>query len=261
MSSKQQLVELQETLYASKNPTRRWLHCSRRDWILDALQRYVPLSNQCALEVGPGSGLYLPTLAKRFNKVIACDIEESYLEHATAFISDYPNLQLLIDDITASQLDDNRLDLVLCEVIEHNVDSALMLAEIHRLLKPGGTLILSTPQRYSPLELTAKIAFLPGIIELVRLIYQEPILKTGHINLMTEKTVTHQLKTAGFTILESYKTGMYLPLIAELTGNIGLRIEQWLEEKLRNGWLDFLLWTQYYIAQKSKSGDTISTHS
>ena len=99
------------------------------------------------------------------------------------------------------------------------------------------------------------------MIELVRLIYQEPILKTGHINLMTEKTVTHQLQTAGFTIKESHKTGMYLPLIAELTGNIGLRIEQWLEDKLRNGWLDALLWTQYYIAQKSQSGDTISPHS
>lgn len=250
MSSKPQLVELQKTLYASKNPTRRWLHCSRRDWILDVLQRYASLSNQCALEVGPGSGLYLPTLANLFDKVIACDIEEAYLEHATVLLPDHPNLQLLVDDMTASRLEDNCFDLVLCtEVIEHTADSALMLAEIHRLLKPGNTLILSTPQRYSPLELTAKIAFLPGIINLVHFIYQEPILATGHINLMTENEVTQQLQVAGFTILERHKTGIYLPLIAELTGNFGLRIEQWFEKRLCHSWLDGLLWTQYYIAQ------------
>jgi len=250
MPSKQELVALQETLYTSKNPTRRWLHCSRRDWILDALQRYAPLSNQFALEVGPGSGLYLPTLANLFNQVIACDIEKSYLEHATPLLPDYPNLQLLVDDMTASQLESRRFDLVLCtEVIEHNTDSALMLAEIHRLLKPKGILILSTPQRYSPLELTAKIAFLPGMIDLVRWIYREPILKTGHINLMTEQTVTRQLQTAGFSLLEQHKTGLYLPLIAELMGNTGLRLEQWLEKRVRHSRLDGLLWTQYYIAQ------------
>jgi len=56
-SSKEQLVELQETLYSSKNPTRRWLHCSRRDWIFKALKKYAYLSNQkSALEVGPGAG-------------------------------------------------------------------------------------------------------------------------------------------------------------------------------------------------------------
>jgi 2-polyprenyl-3-methyl-5-hydroxy-6-metoxy-1,4-benzoquinol methylase len=252
MPSKQQLVALQETLYTSKNPTRRWLHCSRRDWIFNALQRYSSLSHQSALEVGPGSGLYLPTLSNLFNEVIACDIEKTYLEHASDLLPSYSNLQLLVDDMTASQQASKHFDLILCtEVIEHNTESDLMLAEMHRLLKPNGILILSTPQRYSPLELTAKIAFLPGIINIVRWIYREPILKTGHINLMTEKTVKQQLQTAGFSLLEQHKTGLYLPLIAELMGNTALRLEQWLENRIYQSRLDGLLWTQYYIAQSS----------
>jgi len=40
MATDRELVELQETLYTSSNPTRRWLHCIRRDWIYDALNRY-----------------------------------------------------------------------------------------------------------------------------------------------------------------------------------------------------------------------------
>lgn len=67
---------------------------------------------------------------------------------------------------------------------------------------------------------------------------------------MTSKQVIKQIKLAGFHIEESFKTGVYLPLIAELTGNWGLNLERWLEKKLRNSFFDWLLWTQYYIAQK-----------
>ncbi len=31
-----EIVELQETLYWSRNPIWRWPHCSRRDWIINA---------------------------------------------------------------------------------------------------------------------------------------------------------------------------------------------------------------------------------
>lgn len=43
-------------------------------------------------------------------------------------------------------LDDNTIDLVLFqEVIEHLYNSDLIMAEIGRVLKPNGLLILSTP--------------------------------------------------------------------------------------------------------------------
>ena len=76
----------------------------------------------------------------------------------------------MADDITASRLPDDRsFDVVLCsEVVEHIPDSAAALRAMHDLLKPGGTLVLSTPQRHSPLELAGRIAFLPGVVQLVR---------------------------------------------------------------------------------------------
>lgn len=244
------LIELQQTLYTSKNPTRRWLHCARRDLIIDMIERYATKGNRTALEVGPGSGLYLPILAKLFNEVTASDVEDAYLKHASSFTEEFPNISLIIDDIADSNLPETSFDLILCsEVVEHIGDSASAISGMHRLLKPGGTLILDTPQRYSPLELVAKIAFLPGIIDLVRIIYKEPILETGHINLMTHKQVSSQLEEAGFRICECYKSGIYLPFIAEFMGQTGLRLEQWLESKLRNGPFNGLLWIQYYIAE------------
>lgn len=252
MVSESELVELQQAIYTSKNPTRRWLHCTRRDWIMDALQRYT-YEGRCerALEVGPGSGIYLPVLAGLYKEVAASDVEQAYLKHASALVTLYRNLSLVPDDITHTKLPEGSFDLILCtEVIEHIRDSFAAIAGMHRLLKTGGILVLSTPQRWSPLELTSKIAFMPGIIDLVRLVYKEPILETGHINLMTDTQVTRQLESTGFRICERFKSGMYLPLIAEFMGQPGLRLEQWLESKLRDGSMDWLLWEQYYIAKK-----------
>lgn len=250
MASELELVALQETLYRSTNPTRRWLHCTRRDWIIYALRHSAAPSQQRALEVGPGSGVYLPTLAAMFAEVVATDIELAYLNHAAPMRVRLTNLQLLEDDICHSTMPAHSFDLILCtEVIEHIRDSAAALAEMRRLLKPGGVLVLSTPQRYSPLELTAKVAFLPGVIQLVRRIYREPILETGHINLMTAGTVRRQLSDAGFAVALQHQTGMYVPLLAEFGGAWALHLERLLERSLRGGVAGGLLWTQYYIAR------------
>lgn len=250
MTTATELVQLQETLYRSKNPTRRWLHCSRRDWISNALRSCRTPAHERALEVGPGSGIYLPLLAKLYKDVIASDIEAAYLAHADSQRATLPNLALVLDNICDTKLEPHSFDFILCtEVIEHIAGSPFALAGMRRLLKPGGVLVLSTPQRFSPLELTAKIAFLPGIINVVRWIYSEPILETGHINLMTEATVRKQLADAGFGIEQHHKTGMYVPLLAEFGGLTAVRFEHWLEGHLRESMASGLLWTQYYIAR------------
>ena len=118
-------------------------------------------------------------------------------------------------------------------MIEHVKDSRSALAEMYRLLKPGGVLVLSTPQRYSPLEVCSKLAFLPGIIDIVRRVYREPILDTGHINLMTGKVLRAQIVEAGFTPHEYHLGGVYLPLVSEFLGNAALRLERKLEPRLR----------------------------
>ena len=251
MSGRSELVELQHTLYNSRNPTRRWLHCSRRDWIFSALARHAPPGSTRALEVGPGSGVYLPKLAELFGEVVAADVEQSYLDDLRPLASRDLNLELRQDDITHSGFASDSFDLILCtEVIEHIPDSSSALKEMYRLLKPEGVLVLSTPQRYSPLELCAKIAFLPGIINLVRLVYREPILETGHINLLSQRDLVAQLCAAGFRSRETHKSGVYLPVVAECAGHLGLRLEQWLETALRGGPMDWLLWTQYCVATK-----------
>ena len=249
MRVEQALLDLQRTLYTSRNPTRRWLHCTRRDWIIDAIVRYRPVTAATALEIGPGSGVYLPVLAGAFEAVVATDIESQFLGEAKKMSAAYPNLSVIKDDILASKLTAAAFDLVLCtEVIEHIENSRAVLANVYRVLKPGGILILSTPQRHSILEMTCRIAFLPGVIQLVRRIYREAVIETGHINLLTARSAREQIENAGFIIKETAVSGLYLPGIAEFLGEFGLKLEMSGERLLKRTGVTMPLWTQYYVA-------------
>jgi 2-polyprenyl-3-methyl-5-hydroxy-6-metoxy-1,4-benzoquinol methylase len=248
------LVELQRTLYSSRNPTRRWLHQSRRERVECALRRLAEERGRAdALEVGPGSGIYVPLLCELFERVTATDIEPEYLNHLASVVAERPNLRLVIDDIASSTLQPESFDLVLCsEVIEHAPAPARVVAGLRRVLRPGGTLVLTTPQARSTLELASKIAFLPGIIDVVRRVYREPILPTGHISLLTVRQVQELLTANGFRVLEHDTWGLYLPLVSELGGQAGLSLERRLEARISRGWLDGLLWTQSWIAERAR---------
>ncbi len=226
------------------------MHSSRRELILNSLKRVATEKFESALEVGPGSGVYIPALCEYCNNVTVIDVEDSFLIHVRSFSDRYPSLKVLSDDITQSSLPSKSFDLILCsEVVEHIKDSQTALKEMHRLLKPGGILILSTPQKYSTLEILAKYAFWPGIKRIVFLLYREPVKELGHVNLLTRNELIHQVTSAGFHIHESFSSGFYLPVLAELAGKTAVRIEQWIEMRCRRGFCQQLLWTQYVIAR------------
>ncbi|HTT77486.1 MAG TPA: hypothetical protein VMF50_16095, partial [Candidatus Binataceae bacterium] len=67
---------------------------------------------------------------------------------------------------------------------------------------------------------------------------------------LTAAEAARQLEGGGFTIRERFKSGMYLPAVAEFGGGSGLRLQQWLEERLRGRQPDWMLWTQYYVATR-----------
>jgi ubiquinone/menaquinone biosynthesis C-methylase UbiE len=245
-----ELVRLQKTLYESRNATRRWLHNARREWIVAAIREFCP-HGTLALEIGPGSGIYVPVLKEMCTQVYVADCEEAYLRALQARYSDDASVHLVVDDITKSHLPSDTFDLVLCtEVVEHIANSPAAIMAIARVLKSGGILVLSTPQRYSLLELTAKLALSPQLIWLTRLLYREPVLELGHINLMTERQLQAQLAAAKLRILRHHKAGLYLPGVAEFCGAFGQRLAATLEPSVRGSRLAGILWTQYYVATR-----------
>lgn len=255
LASAHPLFALQETLYASRNYTRRRLHRERWEWVTSAIARHAAgVPGRAALEWGPGAGVYLPTLAQHFAEVTAADVETAYLSGLAPLASQLPGLHLVTDDIQRSTLPANAFGLVLCsEVLEHVPDPETALHTIARLLRPGGVAIVTTPQRYSVMELCCRIALLPGVIQLARLAYREPVLPTGHISLRSRPALRRAIAETGLAVREEMRLGLYLPLVAELGGERGGRWIEALEHRCTGTPLDHLFWTQAYVLRKSKA--------
>ena len=242
---KKELVNLQNAIYTSKNPTRKRLHnerlCLVKKFIVYVQKNKTKLK---VLEIGPGSGIYLPFLKSNLAQVFASDIEKTYLQNINI-----PNIKLIEDDIENTQFQENNFDIVLCsEVLEHLSSPENAIRNISKILKNGGFAIITTPQKYSLMEICCKIAFLPLVINIVRMIYCEPILKTGHISLRTQAEIKNQFSENSFKIIKQKKIGLYIPILAEISDG---KLIKKIEGKLRkNHYLDIMLWTQCYIIQK-----------
>ena len=95
-----------------------------------------------ALDLGCGDGRLTRELDAA--ALTAADVSPVALARAAGRLPDARMVELEPD--AALPFDDGSFDLVLCaETIEHVRDVQLFLSEIRRVLRPGGTLALTTP--------------------------------------------------------------------------------------------------------------------
>ena len=114
--------------------------------VTDLLLQTEPEKRQRALEIGPGEGAYLPTLADVFGEVIAIDISSEMLEKAETLIRQgkLNNVKLLKADTEDAVEQQIRVERVVCNMVLHHVPSpADVFADCAQLLEPGGALIVT----------------------------------------------------------------------------------------------------------------------
>ncbi|MHA3022737.1 class I SAM-dependent methyltransferase [Mycobacterium sp. BMJ-28] len=115
---------------------------------------YQRLAARCAdrdvLEAGPGEGYGADLIAGVARQVIGVDYDESAVAHIRAR---YPRVQMHLGNLADLPLPDASVDVVVnFQVIEHLWDQGQFVGECFRVLRPGGVLLMSTPNRitFSP---------------------------------------------------------------------------------------------------------------
>ena len=96
------------------------------------------------LEIGSGEGFGIMELAPKAEHYIAVDKYETFISKELQANNKITFIQTEVPPL--KEIEDNSVDFVVTfQVIEHIKDDEQFLHEIHRVLKPGGKVILTTP--------------------------------------------------------------------------------------------------------------------
>lgn len=145
---------------------------------------YARLADRCAgrdvLEAGCGEGYGADLIADVARRVIALDYDEATVAHVRAR---YPRVEIHHGNLAALPLPDASVDVVVnFQVIEHLWDQPQFVRECLRVLRPGGALLMSTPNR---------ITFSPG---------RDTPINPFHTRELNAAELTELLTDAGFSM-------------------------------------------------------------
>jgi 2-polyprenyl-3-methyl-5-hydroxy-6-metoxy-1,4-benzoquinol methylase len=147
---------------------------------------------QRVLDVGCSTGYLAERLQKRGKTVVGLDLDERSAELARRFCA-----EVHVGDVETMELpfEPASFDAILCgDLIEHLRDPLALLERLRPLLRPGGRLVLSTP---NIANWAMRLSLLFG-----RFRYTEwGILDKTHTHFFTRKTLRECLEAAGYRVV------------------------------------------------------------
>jgi 2-polyprenyl-3-methyl-5-hydroxy-6-metoxy-1,4-benzoquinol methylase len=199
---RQRLAEFNESVFAHR------VFESRESRLRKALEsfRREPGRGEL-LDVAAGSGLAAEALAAQGWSVTALDLGSELVDQIRARPGVHEALQ---HDLSSGPLPfgDERFSAVFAgEIIEHLVDTRRFLDELHRVLRPGGIAVITTPNLAS-FENRVRLLFgvYPAWLE-----YE--LGDQGHVRAYTKRTLRTHLTATGFSVEKI--TGNWVPFVPQ----------------------------------------------
>ena len=106
------------------------------------------VAGKSVLDIASGEGYGSALLAKVADSVLGVDISSESIQYAKDQYGNHKNLNFLVGSCDSIPLSEKSVDVVVSfETIEHHDKHEEMMLEIKRVLKQGGILIISSPNR------------------------------------------------------------------------------------------------------------------
>lgn len=147
------------------------------------------------LDVGSGTGLFLAIAKRRGWETYGIDANIE----ATDYAREEFGLDLWVGDFADFKLKEERFDVITgWDIIEHSRDPVGLLAAMRHSLAPGGSVVLSTPDQHSILDLIAGTAYRLSGGRMTRAL--EKFYLEQHFLYFTPETLAHACALAGLEV-------------------------------------------------------------
>ena len=166
INSEKLLIRLYQKKHNMKHPFERELAGieSFEEWEYRFAQKawsvfegFLPLTelfqNKTILDVGcGGGGKSLALLKYKPKELLGIDLDPNFIEKAKLYADHFQgNARFICADASHTSMQDASVDVVtLLDAFEHVSNPESILLEAHRMLKPGGRVLISFPPYYHP---------------------------------------------------------------------------------------------------------------
>jgi SAM-dependent methyltransferase len=158
---------------------------------LQLVEAQLPAGASAVLDVGCGPGTFLGNLKRPPQRRLGLDLAAGQIEYARATYAG-AGLEFRVQDVRTLAIDERFDAAVSVEVIEHlpAAAAAELLAAIRGALRPGGVLVLTTPNRRSHWPLVERLVSRLGPVDY----------RAQHINLYDAARLACEVVASGFEV-------------------------------------------------------------
>jgi ABC-2 type transport system ATP-binding protein len=152
-----------------------------------------------AVEMGCGSGYFTATLARAAKSLVATDIAPEMIDVARRVV-DGSNIRYQVEDCQKTSFANDSFDTAFVALVLQFTDADTAIAEMHRILKPGGTLLIANLDVLA-LRPPLRLLLVLRTMYHAAVTYGRWMPRVRREQLLSEEQLREKLERAGFKVL------------------------------------------------------------
>ena len=207
------LSEKYDEFYGSEIEKETFRTITVGTWPRDRIEAIVAMGGKGdkILDIGCGSGMLLYQFHKAFKQLVGLEYSEHRLKQAEINLDEHDFVAIQGSAENMAEIDSNSIDRIIsADTIEHIPDVYTAASEMFRVLKPGGTLVINTPNiAFIKKRLLLLLGRFPSTSQKNEGIGSDILFDGGHLHYFTYRSLRIVLEKAGFVMEKKIGYGKF----------------------------------------------------